>query len=231
MKVTRIAVFGLIFCLAIMLSGVPVWADRGRQQHDRGRDWRSSPAREYVLDQRHLHNRYYPRPGHTVSRLPQGAIAFDYHRSRYYYSSGIWYRPSRLHFSVALPPVGLVVPMLPHAYTTVWVGTVPYYYAAGVYYTWSPRYQGYLVSELPAETRVAEEPELADQLFVYPKGGQSAEQQSLDRYQCHQWAVGETAFDPTRPGGNVPAAQNAEKRVDYARATKACLEARNYSVQ
>ena len=43
--------------------------------------------------------------------------------------------------------------------------------------------------------------------------------------------VGETDFDPTKPGGNVPEDQHAAKRAEYQRAMKACLEAREYSVQ
>ena len=42
-----------------------------------------------------------------------------------------------------------------------------------------------------------------DELFVYPKQGQSEEKQAEDRYQCHSWSVGQTGFDPTRAGGNV----------------------------
>ena len=34
-------------------------------------------------------------------------------------------------------------------------------------------------------------------LFVYPKNGQSDQQTANDRYQCHQWAVGQTGYDPT----------------------------------
>ena len=33
--------------------------------------------------------------------------------------------------------------------------------------------------------------------FVYPKAGQSEQQQSQDRYECHQWAVSQTGFDPS----------------------------------
>lgn len=33
--------------------------------------------------------------------------------------------------------------------------------------------------------------------FAYPKAGQSEQQQSKDRYECHQWAVSQTGFDPS----------------------------------
>jgi YMGG-like Gly-zipper len=33
-------------------------------------------------------------------------------------------------------------------------------------------------------------------LMIYPKNNQSAEQQSKDKYECHDWAVKQTGFDP-----------------------------------
>jgi hypothetical protein len=35
--------------------------------------------------------------------------------------------------------------------------------------------------------------------MIYPAKGQSKDQQSKDRYECHTWAVQETGFDPTVP--------------------------------
>ncbi len=35
-------------------------------------------------------------------------------------------------------------------------------------------------------------------LYIYPNKGQSAEQQSRDRYECHGWAVQQTGVDPTQ---------------------------------
>ena len=40
-------------------------------------------------------------------------------------------------------------------------------------------------------------PVLAADLFIYPKAGQSQEQQGKDRYECHTWAVQQTGFDPS----------------------------------
>ena len=34
-------------------------------------------------------------------------------------------------------------------------------------------------------------------LMVYPAKGQSTEQQSKDRYECHTWAVKQSGFDPS----------------------------------
>ena len=34
--------------------------------------------------------------------------------------------------------------------------------------------------------------------YVYPAKGQSAEQQKKDEYECHQWAIGQTGYDPVK---------------------------------
>jgi hypothetical protein len=36
------------------------------------------------------------------------------------------------------------------------------------------------------------------QMYVYPAQGQTKEQQDKDEYDCHQWAVQQTGFDPTK---------------------------------
>jgi hypothetical protein len=36
-------------------------------------------------------------------------------------------------------------------------------------------------------------------VFIYPQKGQSQEQQSKDRNECHTWAVQQTGFDPNAP--------------------------------
>ena len=33
-------------------------------------------------------------------------------------------------------------------------------------------------------------------VYFYPKKGQTPEQQDRDRYECHNWAIGQTGFDP-----------------------------------
>jgi Glycine-zipper domain len=49
-----------------------------------------------------------------------------------------------------------------------------------------------LVCSLVALTGVA----TAQSLYVYPQKGQSADQQTRDRGECHGWAVQQTGFDP-----------------------------------
>jgi Family of unknown function (DUF6515) len=202
--------------------------DRGfRRDDDRGR----RPG--YIFDNRYHHDRYYPPRGYAVRELPRGYMAFHYHGDRYFYWGGIWYVGSGLSFVVVAPPFGVVVPVLPPYYTTVWVGGVPYYYANGVYYVWQPVQQGYVVTQPPAASSdvVPQSQQGPDQFYVYPKKGQSADQQAKDRYECHHWAVDQTGFDPSQPATNLSDAQLSAKRAGYRRAIEACLDARGYSVK
>jgi len=148
--------------------------------------------------------------------------------SRFYFSGGVWYRPSGPRFSVVVPPIGLIVPFLPPYYATIWVGGVPYYYANEVYY--AHRGGGYVVVEPPKEEIVSQTPPPADQMFIYPRLGQNEKQQADDKYACHQWAVNQTGFDPTQPPGGT-STQSVEKRADYQRAMGACLDGRGYTVK
>lgn len=45
-------------------------------------------------------------------------------------------------------------------------------------------------------------PPVQTQIYAYPTNGQTAEQQDRDRYDCYQWAIQQTGFDPSAP--NVP---------------------------
>ena len=223
--------------------------ERGQGNVDRSRDndqreWRYTERQQlterqrheyeqrgYKYDTRYGHNRYYPPVGYVDQRLPGPYRVVPYRGRDYYYSFGVWYQRSGVSFSVVMPPIGIVVPVLPPYYTTIWVGAYPYYYADGVYYAWHPELSGYQVVEAPPGKKVYTEPGVPDELFIYPKQGQTEAQQAKDRYECHRWGVDQTGYDPTQPGGNVPPEQHAEKFADYQRAMKACFEGRGYSVQ
>jgi hypothetical protein len=198
-------------------------ADRGRGGRD-GRDDRGSSVREF-RDSRYRHDRSYPVRGRVFRELPRDRRVIVHGGSRFFFHGGIWYRPHGTQFIVALPPVGVFVPILPPYYSTIWVRGVPYYYANEVYY--AHRGSGYVVVEPPRE-EVSEAPPPAEQMFVYPRLGQGEKQQADDRYACHSWAVGETGFDPTQPQGGGSADQ---KRADYQRAMGACLDGRGYTVK
>lgn len=179
----------------------------------------------------------YHRHGDVVPRLPPGYRVVPHRDGAYYFYGGTWYRPQGPRFIVVAPPIGLFVPFLPPFYTTVWIGGTRYYYADDVYYRYDPYRRGYIVVEQPARRDEVEDgpvlsgPAASEELFIYPKEGQSTERQASDRYECHRWASDQTGFDPTEPSGGVAPDDATRKRADYRRAMTACLEARGYSVK
>ncbi len=68
-------------------------------------------------------------------------------------------------------------------------------------------------------------------MFVYPRQGQSEEQQNEDFDACHNWAVGQAGFDPSKPPAGRPDAQTTQKSSDYLRAISACLDGRGYTLK
>ena len=72
-------------------------------------------------------------------------------------------------------------------------------------------------------------PAQSDQI-VYPANGQSKDQQAADQYECHNWAKGQTGFDPTQPAGGVSQADADRAHGNYDRAMAACLTGRGYQV-
>ncbi len=191
-----------------------------------GRDGRGQ-----VLDGRYNHGRYYPSMGSVRPSLPEGYRPYYRGAERFYFSGGIWYSPRGPGFVVVRPPAGLVISVLPPYYSTVWFGGVPYYYADNVYYAWQPEQNGYAVVDPPNDAdSPSSAPDNAQQdLIIYPKNGQSKDQQAADRYECHSWAKGQTGFDPTQPGGGQEGGA-AMNRSNYSRAISACLQARGYQV-
>ncbi len=130
--------------------------------------------------------------------------------------------------------LGMYFATLPLYYSTYYWGGVPYYYANDVYYSWDPNVQQYVTvappaglqaQVVPAPAGAGGSPNSSSDLMAYPKNGQTPEQQSKDKFECHQWAVGQSGFDPTT------GAAAANKHNDYMRAQAACLEGRGYSVQ
>jgi hypothetical protein len=188
-----------------------------------------------VLDQRYNHGRYYPPVGTVRPSLPGDYRPYYRGRDRYYFNGGIWYAPRGPGFVVVAPPPGLVISVLPTYYSTVWIGGNPYYYADNVYYTWQPDQNGYAVVDPPdgadqPSTPPDNPPSAQDDLIVYPKNGQSKDQQAADQFECHSWAKSQTGFDPTEPGGGVQAGDVDRVRNNYNRAMSACLQGRGYQV-
>lgn len=187
------------------------------------------------FDGRFSNNHYYYDRGYAVHRPPPGSVGELHgpHGGRYWYRNGNWYRWHGNAWVVWAAPFGVFVPWLPDYFTTIWWYGVPYYYANDTYYLWDADQDEYQVVAPPAgiEQGATTQAPASDRLFAYPKNGQSAAQQSKDEYDCHHWAVGQSGFDPTLPGGGVAAAQAAQKRDEYFRADAACLEGRGYTVR
>jgi hypothetical protein len=195
-------------------------------------------GRGQILDQRYNHGRYYPPAGTALTSLPAGYRPYFRGSDRYYFNGGIWYAPRGPGFVVVQPPVGLVISVLPPYYSTVWIGGNPYYYADNAYYTWQPDQNGYAVVDPPNSADQPAAPPDTSQgsqgaqgdLIVYPKNGQSKEQQAADQFECHGWAKNQTGFDPTQPGGGVQSGDVDRIRNNYDRAMSACLQGRGYQV-
>jgi len=194
------------------------------------------------FDSRFSHNQYYYDRGYGVHTPPAGGMGdlrgrdgerYYFHGGNWYRWRGGWYRWWGGAWVVWGPPIGLFVPFLPPLYTTIWWGGIPYYYANDAYYVWNDGRNQYEVVTPPegldaAGTTPSPVTEGAsEQLYAYPLKGQSAEQQSQDRYECHRWAVEQSGFDPT----SAAAAPTTDKRSAYFRAQSACLEGRGYSVK
>lgn len=64
--------------------------------------------------------------------------------------------------------------------------------------------------------------------LLYPRNGQSSDQQAKDRYDCYRFAVAQTGFDPMKSSS---AAQASALQADYLRAQGACLDAHGYTVR
>jgi hypothetical protein len=172
---------------------------------------------------------------------PGGAYRHGYSTGAYwgggYWRGGYW---PRAYYGLGY---SWFLPILPLAYATYWYGGMPYYYANDVYYTWNPAYDGYTATDPPPVTDSSAAgadgsalpptdmsdggPSASDtapgpgvgqqgQIFMYPKNGQSDEQQSTDKRECQQWAASQA--------GNGAANSN-----DYRRAMMACVEGRGYS--
>ncbi len=221
----------LVLTAAILVGAqLPLRAAMAAPEH--GRPGRVFDGRGQVLDSRYNHGHFYPAIGASVHVLPEGYRPYFYGGRSFYFSAGVWYAPGAAGFVVVRPPVGLVISVLPPYYSTVWIGGLPYYYANDVYYTWNPAQNGYVVVDPPANAdQPAPAPASApEDLIIYPKNGQTSDQQAADRYECHRWAKTQTGFDPTQPGGGV-SGDGAAARSAYNRALGACLTGRGYEVK
>jgi hypothetical protein len=214
--------FSLMIGTLCMLTGLSVTAIAQDRQEQRVRASVNNRAAHLQLDQRHHHDHYYPERGYTTRALPGGSISIPYRTGQYFFHGGVWFRPFGGRFVVSVPPLGIVVPVLPPAYATLWVGGAPYYYANGVYYATMPG-QGFTVVAAPAGADAAQPVPLTGgtsalpEQVIYPRNGQSASQMESDRQECNRWAL-------TQPGAVADASV-------FQRAIAACMDGRGYTVR
>lgn len=164
--------------------------------------------------------------GEVVPTLPGGALAIEFHGGRYFFHGGVFFRPQGARFVVLPPPLGIIVPVLPPAYVTLWSARVPFYYANDVYYTAAPG-GGYAVTAPPPEL---DDPEAIAQApagspptvgspanpVIYPRNNQAPELTAADRAGCNEWATTqEKAVDPSA----------------YQRSFGVCMDGRGYTVR
>jgi hypothetical protein len=208
---------GRTLALALVALALPLLAAAQPPRPD-PRQWQ---------DVRHGHRHSYPVTGYMVGRLPPRAAVITRGTHRYWFADGVWYAPRDGRYMVVRPPYGVVVVGLPAFATVVTIGALTYYYANNVYYRPLPggRYE---VVPPPVEEPLADA--TTERVFVYPREGQSAEQQASDEYECHRWATAQSGFDPTLAVTGGAAGSDAQ-RHDYQRATAACLEGRGYTVR
>jgi opacity protein-like surface antigen len=67
-------------------------------------------------------------------------------------------------------------------------------------------------------------------LNVYPKNGQTRDQEWADRYECDRWSKGQSGYDPALPGGGVSSNETASRHDQYRGALSACLQSHGYTV-
>lgn len=166
----------------------------------------------------------------------------------FFFRSGVWFHAQGPRFVVVRPPVGIRLGILPPSYSTIWIGSTPYYYANGIYYTAVPNTPEYVVVDppagyetatsqsapaqapalpppAPASPQAAPAVSLPQSLFVYPREGQTQSEIAADRSECNEWATGQTGYDPARSS-----TVSAQRTGDFQRAVRTCLEGKGYTV-
>jgi len=96
---------------------------------------------------RHLGGAVAPRHGTVIVDLPAGHRTVYVGRSRYFYRSGVFYRPGPSGYVVVRAPIGAVIAAPPAGCRTVLVGGATYYDYNGDYYQNTSG--GYVVVQAP----------------------------------------------------------------------------------
>ena len=165
------------------------------------------------------------RPGHVIDRFPDRDYRVPYRGQDYFYSGGYWYRPQGPRYIVVQPPRGIRIQYLPDYAREVWIGVSLLFLAAGSYYAYQEATQDYVVVEPPLQQPPQPQSQGYD-VEAYPANGQSPQQVQQDGYQCSQYAVQQSGFDP-RTATYQPAPEVVQA---YRQAQGNCLSSRGYQV-
>ena len=207
--------------------------DRHHKRHPRKE--RHPPYYPHRHEDHHYHtyylspiHRHYIPHGYRLRHLPHGYVRILIGGFPYFYFSGVFYRHYHDGYIVVGAPIGAVVYDLPIGFIAFTLGAFTYYYVNDTYYLWDDDEEAYVVVRKPDGADDAIAAATDERLYVYPNLGQSQEQQSRDRYECHRWAVHETGVDPSLWDEYEITAVD---RNNYKRAISACLEGRGYTVK
>jgi len=151
------------------------------------------------------------RPGHVIDRFPDRDYRVPYRGQDYYI--------------VVQPPRGIRIQYLPDYAREVWIGGSLLFLAAGSYYAYQEATQDYVVVEPPLQQPPQPQSQGYD-VEAYPANGQSPQQVQQDGYQCSQYAVQQSGFDP-RTATYQPAPEVVQA---YRQAQGNCLSSRGYQV-
>ncbi|MDN3219919.1 MULTISPECIES: DUF6515 family protein [Pseudomonas] len=166
------------------------------------------------------------RPGQMVDRFPDRNFRVPYRGQDYFYSGGYWYRPQGPRYVVVQPPRGIRVHYMPDYAREVWIGGALLFLAAGSYYAYEESTQDYVVVEPPVGAPQPQPTSNGIDVTAYPANGQSPQQVAQDGYECSQYAVQQSGFNPQtatyQPDPSVVQA--------YRQAQGNCLSSRGYQV-
>lgn len=168
------------------------------------------------------------RPGQMIDRFPDRNFRVPYRGQDYFFSGGYWYRPQGPRYVVVQPPRGIRVHYMPDYAREVWIGGALLFLAAGSYYAYEESTQDYVVVDAPVGAPPPQPQPTSNGIDVtaYPANGQSPQQVAQDGYECAQYAVQQSRFNP----------QTATYQPDpavvqtYRQAEANCLSSRGYQV-
>jgi len=61
--------------------------------------------------------------------------------------------------------------------------------------------------------------------YIYPSKGQTQEQENRDKYECYQWAVSQSGFDPSKPSATSMSPQQQQGQAVHGAARGAAVGA------